>query len=113
MSRTIHIRAGKGGDLTNLVRAMAGEAPTPKSPATVITRMTHAVSVLHHAADKGVAERRYADSLNEAKGAVADLIGKMTQIERLAREADPKAVDVPAMLGDIARSALAHVGGAA
>jgi hypothetical protein len=40
-----------------------------------------------------------------------ELIRAMEQIERLSREADPKLVDVPAMLGDIARKALENVKG--
>jgi nitroreductase len=36
--------------------------------------MRHSVSVLHHAADEGVIERRYADALHEGKQAVADLV---------------------------------------
>lgn len=41
---------------------------------------------------------------------VVKLIEALAQIERLAREADPKLVDVPAMLGDIARKATADYG---
>lgn len=37
----------------------------------------------------------------------SDVMAALEQIERLSREADPKLVDVPAMLGDIARSVIA------
>lgn len=40
-----------------------------------------------------------------------DLKTALEQIERLSRTADPKLVDVPAMLGDIAREALGNVKG--
>lgn len=40
--------------------------------------------------------------------AAPDMAAALAQIERLSREADRAAVDVPAMLGDIARAALAR-----
>jgi hypothetical protein len=40
----------------------------------VLAVMRHSVSALHGAADKGAVPRRYADSLHEAKEAVACLI---------------------------------------
>jgi hypothetical protein len=43
--------------------------------------------------------------------AAPKLLEALQQIERLSREADGKAVDVPAMLGDIARAAVAKAEG--
>lgn len=43
--------------------------------------------------------------------AAPDLLAALAQIERLSREADRKLVNVPAMLGDIARAAIAKATG--
>lgn len=51
------------------------------------------------------------NNLTRAGAAVAELIEKLEQIERLSRTANRDMVDVPAMLGDIARAALARVQG--
>jgi len=42
--------------------------------AHVLKTIMHSVSVLHHAADQGVLERRYADALHESKAHIAELI---------------------------------------
>ena len=81
------------------------------------------LSVIDRAAQRAIEERdqhdannapEYADGweslradLREARATVERMAAAMEQIERLSRMADPKLVDVPAMLGDIARKHLA------
>lgn len=51
------------------------------------------------------------DDLLKAREVVIGLTAKLEQIERLSRTADPALVNVPAMLGDIARTALLRCAG--
>jgi predicted Zn-ribbon and HTH transcriptional regulator len=53
----------------------------------------------------------YVNRVTDAREATESLIDALAQIERLSRTADPSLVNVPAMLGDIARAALARCGG--
>ena len=50
---------------------------------------------------------------HQAQAQRAELLAALEQIERLGREADGNLVDVRAMLGDIARAAIAKVKGGA
>ena len=69
---------------------------------------------------KGIAVARvmstgHARSVEDANArliaSAPDLLAALEQIERLSREADRALVDVPAMLGDIARAALCKARG--